>query len=280
MRSHLRATLAETTVDYSLLFREMFCVAAQSLADSMNLPLEHLGVAYDHILETGIIRRQGGLSLRHSSQPSVAPFGRGQFLVLVKHATKSEASQLTSAGFRFALPLAVINPIARALQVDRLEVQHLLGKMVGYYGPQSTFRPGVHLGFFGMRPNVQRGFNVVVNEKQTHSIPSLQLPIASLDDQQRAFVMSFAGKSVEEILKELRIPQTRMDYDLQTFRYIIRLIILMTGPIFTALSYHYHKKPTIPRSWMRSWCPNCFKSRQTVISAMLPWTVSLPGPLP
>jgi hypothetical protein len=281
MRSHLRATVAENTVDYSLLFREMFCVAAQSLADSMSLPLEHLGVAYDQILETGIIRRQGSLTLRHSSQPTVAMFGRGQFLFLVKHATKSEASHFTSTGFRFGMPSAVIGPIARAMQIDRLEVQHQLGKMVGYHGSQNTFRPGVHIGFFGMRPNIQRGFNVVVNERQTHSIPSLQLPIASLDDQQKAFVMSFSGKSVEEILTELRIPQTpRMDYDLQTFRYPIRLMILMKGRIFTGLSYHCHKKSTMLLSWMRLCFPNCLKSQQIVIKAILPLIIWLRGRLP
>ena len=91
--------------------------------------------------------------------------------------------------------------------------------MLEHYGPQSTFRPGVHVGFFGMRPNVQRGFNVVVYEKQTHTIPSTQLPLQSLDDYQKAFVLSFSGKRVEDILKELRFSHTpRMDYDMQTFK--------------------------------------------------------------
>lgn len=220
MRSHLRATVSENTVDYSLLFREMFCVAAQALADTMSLPLEHLGVAYDQILETGKIRQQRSLSLRKNTTSTAAMFGRGQFLFLVKHVTKAEASHLTSTGFRFAAPSSVIAPVARAMQIERLEVREQLDKMVTYYGPQNTFRPGVHIGFFGMKPNVQRGFNVMVNEKQTHSIPAMQLPLSSLDDYQKAFILSFSGKRVEDILKELRIPQTpRMDFDMQTFKY-------------------------------------------------------------
>lgn len=220
MRGHLRATLSENMVDYSLIFREMFCVAAQALADTMSLPLEHLGVAYDQILETGKIRQQKSLSLSKSTNSTAAMFGRGQFLFLVKHVTKAETSHLTSTGFRFAPPSSVIGPIARAMQIERLEVKEHLDKMVRYYGCQSTFRPGVHIGFFGMRPNVQRGFNVMVNEKQTNSIPALQLPLSSLDDYQKAFVLSFSGKRVEDILKELRLPHTpRMDYDMQTFKY-------------------------------------------------------------
>jgi hypothetical protein len=53
MKSHLKATVGGSSADYSLLFREMFCVTAQALADSVGLPLESLSVTYDHILETG-----------------------------------------------------------------------------------------------------------------------------------------------------------------------------------------------------------------------------------
>lgn len=243
MRSHLRATLTETAADYSLLFREMFCVAAQALADSMSLPLEHLGVAYDQILETGKIRQQRNFSLSSRSHSTAALFGRGQFLFLVKHATKAETLHLTSAGFRFAAPSTAIAPIARAMQIERLEAEQQLGKMVGYRGSQNTFPPGVHIGFFGMRPNVQRGFNVIVNERQTQTIPSLQLPMSSLDEFQKAYVFSFSGKRVEDILKELRLPHTpRMDYDMKTFRYGNWRPLLTIGRLSTVPLRRYHRK--------------------------------------
>jgi hypothetical protein len=219
MKSHLKVTVGESSADYSLLFREMFCVTAQALADSLGLPLESLGIAYDHILETGIVRSQRVRSLSGSRTMTVN-YGRGQFVFLVKHASRAEAGHLTSSGFRFAVPTNVVGTVARAMQIDRNEALHLLERMTGYYGPRPTFSPGVHIGFCGMRPIVQRGFNIVVRESQTHAIPSLQLPIGLLNEEQLAFIVSFAGKNVHEILKELRVPQPpRMDYDMQIFRY-------------------------------------------------------------
>lgn len=219
MKNHLKATVSESSADYSLLFREMFCVNAQALADSLGLPLESLGVAYDHILETGVMRSQRVRSLSGSKRV-IASYGRGQFLFLVKHASKAEVAHLMSSGYRFATLSNVVGTVARAMQIDRSEAHHQLERMTAYHGPQHSFSPGVHIGFCGMRPIVQRGFNIVVRESQTHSIPSLQLPVNSLNEEQMAFIMKFAGNTVNEILTELRVPQPpRMDYDMQIFRY-------------------------------------------------------------
>jgi len=220
MRNHLKDAVAESSADYSLLFREMFCVSAQALADSMSLPLESLGIAYDQILETGVVRsrRQRQASAQRSITTS---YGGGQCLFLVKHASKSETNHLMSSGYRFTEPANIVGVIARSMQITRNEAEMQLKKMRNYTGPQCGFPPGVHIGFFGMRPNVQKGFNVVVREDESHVIPSLQLPISYLNDEQREFVMSFAGKSVAEILMELRGAQPhKLDYDMQAFRYI------------------------------------------------------------
>jgi hypothetical protein len=222
MQNHLKFTGSENSAHYSLLLREMFCVAAQALADSMSIPLESLGIAYDQILETGI-RSHRTRTATADARPPITNFGRGQFLFLVKHASRAESAHLLSSGFRFAEPVHVIGTIARAMQIDRLDAEDHLKKMADYYGPQSPFPSGVHIGFIGMRPELQRGFKIMVREKQFHVIPSIQLPVASLDATQMAFVMEFAGKTVNNILQELRFPPTpqtiRMDYDLQSFRF-------------------------------------------------------------
>lgn len=218
MKTHLKATVSESSADYSLLFREMFCVNAQALADSLGLPLETLGVAYDHILETGVMRPQRVRSLSGGKRV-IANYGRGQFLFLVKHASRAEAAHLTSSGYRFAVLGNVVGTVARAMQIERDEAHHQLERMADYHGPQHYFSPGVHIGFCGMRPILQRGFNIVVREGQTHAIPSLQLPVDSLNAEQVAFIRNFAGNTVNEILTELRVPQPpRMDYDMQIFR--------------------------------------------------------------
>lgn len=200
----------------------MFCVSAQALADSMSLPLESLGIAYDQILETGIVssRRAPQASAQATRATANRSYGRGQCLFLVKHASKSETHHLMSSGYRFADPSNVIGLIARAMQITRMEAESQLRNMRYYYGPENSFPSGVHIGFLGMRPNVQKGFNVVVREDRSHVIPSLQLPVRQLSEEHKEFVISFAGKTVTEILNELRsLPPTKSDYDMQAFRY-------------------------------------------------------------
>jgi hypothetical protein len=39
--------------DYSIIFRELFCIAAADLAEHMNEPLENIGILFDEIFNTG-----------------------------------------------------------------------------------------------------------------------------------------------------------------------------------------------------------------------------------
>jgi len=227
MRSHLASAGTESQIDYSVLFREKFCITAQSLADSMSVPLEELGVAYDQILETGVLSPKMCMPrfFKGSQTPST-PRGTtrgpsGQFLFLVKHVSRPEATQLLSSGFRFAEQEHVIGTIARAMKIERTEAEKQLSRMSLYTGSQRVFAPGVHLAFFGMRPNVSKGFNVVVRENASHTIPSMQLLETELDASQHEFIQKYMGKTVDEILRELRAPEneTQPDYDIKSFRY-------------------------------------------------------------
>jgi len=252
MRNHLKATVRGSSADYSPLFREMFCVTAQALADSLSLPLESLGIAYDQILETGV-KQKRSRSLSGRLFPPTTNFGRGQFLFLVKHASRAEAAHLLSSGYRFADPVLIVGNVARAMQIDRTEAESQLAKMNNYYGPADTFEPGVHLAFFGMRPKVvQKGFNVIVPENRSHVIPSIQLGVDVLDDEQKPFVMSFVGRTVDQVLQELRAPQThKLNYDMQTFRYNVPNMDLIVGRNFMVLLSLCHKRSMNPRSWMQ-----------------------------
>jgi hypothetical protein len=232
MRSHLKDPVSESSSEYSLLFREMFCVSAQSLADSMSLPLESLGITYDEILVTGIIQSQYRSGLFCSISTSYR--ASGQCLFLVKHASKAETAHLLAAGYRFAEPDHVVGIIARAMQITRDEAERQMKNMSEYYGPHSMFQPGVHIGFFGMRPNMQKGFNVIVRKDLSYSIPSLQLPVAQLNAAQKRFVLSFAGMSVVEILRKLRAPPTGLDYEIRSFRYFPAVHILTSDLTSTA----------------------------------------------
>jgi hypothetical protein len=225
MRNHLQAVEGETSANYSVIFREQFCIASQALADSIGVPLENLGISYDQILHTGI--QQHGLQLnlnfwsrRSSRGSSITSFGRGQFLFLVKHASRAEADHLLGSGYRFADPVNIVGTIARAMQINRADGEMQIKKLAAYHGPVDTFAPGTHIAFLGLRPMLQKGFTIMVKEKKLHAIPSIQLFPDKLSDARRGFVLGFAGKTMDEILSELRIPQTTgLGLDMQNFRY-------------------------------------------------------------
>lgn len=279
MRNHLKANVGESSADYSLLFREMFCVTAQALADSMSLPLERLGITYDQILETGI-KQQRSRSLSGRMSSITTSFGRGQFLFLVKHASRAETAHFLSLGYRFADPVHIVGNVARAMQIDRTDAESHLKKMSRYNGPSDTFEPGVHLAFFGMRPNVRKGFNVMVPENRSHVIPSMQLPVDVLDDEQKPFVMSFVGKTVDQVLQELRVPQThqvhKLNYDMQTFRYDWYKTFLIVGRNSMVPSSLYRKKSMNQHLWTQSCSHKHSKSPPTATRPQ----ITSPTPLP
>src|SRR5258706_13955738 len=110
--------------DYSIIFRELFCVAAADLAKQLNEPLENVGVLFDEIFNTGqkvASKPKGWGSLIQSSvdiergRISLPQFGRGQLLFLTRRATLSEAEILQAGGFRFT-------PIQNILYIVALSI--------------------------------------------------------------------------------------------------------------------------------------------------------------
>ena len=163
----------------------------------MCLPFENMGILYDRILETG------NTPSTRSVGPGAPRFGKGQFLFLIKHASRAETAHLLASGYRFGEPDNVLATVARAMQVDRNYIEEELGLMREYRGPQPVFKPGVYVGFCDMRPNLARGFNIVVKRGQSHAIPGSPLDLSSLDDEQKASVVDFAGQPVSSIITEL-----------------------------------------------------------------------------
>jgi hypothetical protein len=210
MRNHLKDNVSQDSADYSVLFREMFCLAARRLADSMCLPFENLGILYDRILETG------NTPTNRSASPR---FGKGQFLFLVKHASRAETEHLLASGYRFGEPINVLATVARTMQVEKTYIEAELGMMREYRGPQTVFQPGVHVAFCDMRPNLARGFNIVVKKEQSHAIPSSELSLWSLDKEQKACCVELSGQTVRSIVTELSSQGAKtLNPEVQTFR--------------------------------------------------------------
>lgn len=223
MRNHLKENLLLDSADYSVLFREMFCVAARRLSESMCLPFENMGILYDRILETGNHTRTN-----RESPPSGPRFGRGQFLFLVKHASRAETEHLLASGFRFGELSNVVSIVARAMQVEKSYIEEELSMMRGYHGPQIGFKAGVHVGFCDMRPNLTRGFNIVARKDHSYAIPSSDLTLASLDTDQKVYALSFAGQTVRSVVTALS-KQSDISYtrEIQAFRFISHFAIVV-----------------------------------------------------
>lgn len=199
---------AEGSEDYSIIFRELFCVAAAELADQINEPLCNLGVLYDEIMSTGTLSRSKkkfGCSLSSEKSapydvenglPVPATFGRGQLLFVVRRAGKAEAARLQAHGFRFAGISNVVDILARSMQVEKADLTARMESMQEYSKGDQIMEPGVHLGCFAIRARVGGGFDVLVRRNAKNRLPTVQLPVACLEEWHLDFLRQSEGWSV------------------------------------------------------------------------------------
>ncbi|MCJ1308354.1 hypothetical protein MMC25_002007 [Agyrium rufum] len=239
MRMHLRSTNivnsqpnsgAETRADsidgaedYSQIFKELFCVAAEDLAAMIQEPLEKIGVLYDEIMSTGTLRRNKAAAAHKTTAdieralPYSVTFGRGQLLFVVRHADKLETSHLQAAGYRFASLSNILDHLARSMQVTSEELRPRLENMRGYAIESKMLEPGVHLVCFALRPLFQRGFDVLVLKNAKNLLPSFQLPVMELQRWQLDFMFRLDNWTVAECLDWLRKPADHFTPDERVF---------------------------------------------------------------
>ncbi|KAK4954037.1 hypothetical protein LTR66_013619 [Elasticomyces elasticus] len=228
MKSHLRSQITgkdnsrpsspassiyedETYTDYSVIFRESFCVAAAELAESLHEPLGDLGILYDTILETGTLKATTGRARRrllsvygHSSRdleggvPQVSAFGKGQLLVLVRQASREDVSRLVNVGFKFASLNLVGGIIARNLQVPLSTIREHVDE-IRNYSQTINQKPeaGTFFACFAIlaKPS-HRGFEVLVRKDRQDHLPDIHLCDGELSDWQNSFLKRMDGMSV------------------------------------------------------------------------------------
>ena len=204
--------------DYSMIFRELFCVAAAGLADQLNEPLENLGVLYDQIVVTGTISGRGRgrksrlLQLKSEAviqdtergSPTPLGFGPGKLLFVVRRTNRAEAARLQASGFRFAPAPQVVDHLSRRMQIGREEFVAHIDDMRDYSGEEHMLEPGVHLACFAIRAGVRGGFDVLVRKDAKNLLPTMQLPIASIEPWHVEFLSQFNGWSVSACQRWLR----------------------------------------------------------------------------
>ena len=204
----------ESQDDPSMIFREVFCVAAADLAEQLNEPLENIGILFDEILSTGQAKTSSKSKAPWSSRESskdlesdgraMAALGRGQLLFVVRRANKREAERFAASGYRFTELQNVAQIITRSMQINCSDLQGRLTSMYEYSSDANALKPGVHLACFAIRASVRGGFDVLVRKDARSKLPTMQLPLDNLDSWQLNFLSQLDGYYVNTCVKFLK----------------------------------------------------------------------------
>ncbi|KZF25782.1 hypothetical protein L228DRAFT_83667 [Xylona heveae TC161] len=276
MRSHLRANSilkdsrpgtssddasnfpnSPSDTSYSVTFRELFCVAAASLADQVHQPLDRIGVLYDKMMVTGTTKRfrdHGRFSQRPifasddleaaPPQPPPVVFGRGKLLFLVRRTNRADTASLRGAGFRFSRIDYVLDFLARSMQVNRDELANYLAGMYEYSKTQKYLDPGVYIACFALRPmSLTKSFEILVRKSARAQLPAISLDLAELKPGQADFFAQFDGMTAAKVVESLenyRFGRYSGDSELAPafLRYLKQLLRLVNDPCFFSAVFY------------------------------------------
>ena len=227
--------------NYSVVFRELFCVAAYDIAKTLGTSLQNLGCLYEDIIPTGTFMprilwhsQHGGqgifatdpaTSMRDPESGVSNPilFGKGQMLVLTRRVDSFEADRLQNLGYNFAALERVADPLARSLQIPRSELDELVARLqFSCVREPSVPESGTYLAAFLVQTSPgMRGLEVIVPRAAPDRLPMVKLSSNELDSQEMSLLASLDGLSLEECLDRINHrPRTMSgdDHFLEKFR--------------------------------------------------------------
>jgi len=219
--------------NFSLIFRELFCIAAADMAADIGKPMEQLGFLYDEIINTGVkgpekkvFRTTIRMVTEKASQIIRSTFGKrgkviitrpskteeqiaaslstGQLLVLTKMVDRRQVEELQAIGYRFASTSNVLPVLTRTLQIKTEDLTYHLNNLWECAYTSHIFEPGVHLGCFGLRASIRGGFDVLVPRDAKNLLPTMQLPLADLKDWQEDYLKGLDSLNTNECIKFLK----------------------------------------------------------------------------
>ncbi|KAI4906675.1 hypothetical protein J4E90_010363 [Alternaria incomplexa] len=234
MREHLQATgylqapthgsnsrssmEADDDISYSATFRELFCVTAHEIAQTLDTSLQNLGNLYEEVLTTGTVMNRAIWTGNYGNKTIVAAdvatkdletgavnpilFGRGQMLVLTKKVDTIEAHRLHNLGYGFASVEQVSDHLARSLQIPRDDLENLVGRLQAFSERQLSLpKKGTYIGSFLVQPKPgMRGLDVIVPRATPGRIPMVKLSSDELDSRQLNILTTFNGCSLDDCL--------------------------------------------------------------------------------
>lgn len=224
----------EIIENYDIIFRELFCLAAMTLAERLNEDITSVGFLWDEILSTGTFYKRPQARMRKSSRNPRKPekekengseddqrgidksekglpawqqgYGRGSLMFLVRRVeTDGDADRLTSAGYRFAELHQVSDSIRTSMQIRSPDFESTLRGMATFANQETQLSSGVHLGFFAVRARVDntRGFEVLVRKGARNLLPSVGITLETIERWHVDFLRQLEGMPVSSVVPQL-----------------------------------------------------------------------------
>ena len=237
---------SEVSANFGAIFKQLFCVAAQRLANTMHEPLENIGVLFEEPLETGALHLSpSSKTVGHTSKFSIGSketdverdtasgfnLGRGKYLFLNRGLTKPEVDHFAAMGFRFGSTQQISELLAKNMEVphDRMKVR--LDRMKLFASVEHLPPPGVHIACFILRPSVHKSFDILVPSKSQNQLPLTSMQGDQLNNWQSSLLDRFDEWTVKEILttliNETGCLELERDFRWQLHSSLIRLIELV-----------------------------------------------------
>ena len=239
--------------DFSMIFRELFCVAADNLAHRLHQPLPQLGVLFEEPVGTGTMTQANVIqNLKHSRKLSKAfasndperglvhneHFHKGQFLFLVRQLKKGEVDDMAAQGYRFAALQQITDHLSRSLQIPSVDISKYLGRMKKYATTESLMEPGIYVTGFMLKPNLTKGFDVLVPTDAQNQLPTVALPFTTLATWQIHMLYEFDNWKISDILKVVlpedndNSPQDARTFKWQFYKAVLKLVQNMGDQTF------------------------------------------------
>jgi hypothetical protein len=229
MKDHLSATSCAATYypdesrytvrssdscpDFSMVFKELFSLAALDLANQIHQPLENLGTLFEVPLETGRQPRRRKLThwkrisdlessdteLEESALPSF--LSAGKFLFVLRQVDKADVAQLGAAGFRFAPVSQISNALSKSVELPTDELTARLHHMLEQTTCAKLMPSGLYLACFMLRPRLRQGFDILLTSLAPNQLPTVRLPYNELTNGQVEVLKRMDGSTVSQMLE-------------------------------------------------------------------------------
>ncbi|KAK8134864.1 FAD dependent oxidoreductase-domain-containing protein [Apiospora sp. TS-2023a] len=243
--------------NYDVVFRELFCLAAQGLAEKTREQLANVGILWDEILPTGALaprpvspsvkdRPKSGTPTEKSMEDAAEKgegwrsrheYSRGSLMFLVRRLDRPrDVEKLEAAGYRFADVNQVSHIISSSMQIKAQNVDSKLMDMAAFAEEKTMMEPGVHMGFFGVQARVGGGFDIVVRRGARNLLPTVQMSEDPMESWQLDLIRQLDGLRVTTLCSNMKASE-RVSPALSLFaskisKSIELLRALVKNPIF------------------------------------------------